>query len=113
MTPPAVGQCREFSLPWQEGGIEGFVVATSTGHYAYLNRCPHTGAPLNWQPEQFLNFDNDMIQCALHGALFRIEDGHCLHGPCQGQALQALPLRYEQGQLVIELEKNKQKDSMC
>lgn len=84
--------------------VEGFVVATAEDCFAYRNSCPHTGAPLNWQPDQFLNYENDMIECALHGARFRIEDGYCLHGPCLGQSLQPLPLRREGALLVIVIE---------
>jgi nitrite reductase/ring-hydroxylating ferredoxin subunit len=45
-----------------------------------------------------------MIQCALHGALFRIEDGYCLYGPCQGASLHPLPLRQEGAVVIIENE---------
>jgi nitrite reductase/ring-hydroxylating ferredoxin subunit len=34
-----------------------------------------------------------MIQCATHGALFLIESGECVAGPCAGQSLQALACR--------------------
>jgi nitrite reductase/ring-hydroxylating ferredoxin subunit len=27
------------------------------------------------------------LLCANHGALFRVEDGFCLRGPCHGQSL--------------------------
>ena len=36
-----------------------------------------------------------MILCATHGALFRIEDGHCLSGPCVGESLTPLPVSIE------------------
>lgn len=102
---PAPGECNEFTVEQgKQKTLEGFVVAAENGFYAYRNRCPHTGAPLNWQPNQFLNYENDMIQCALHGALFRIEDGRCLHGPCMGQSLEHLPLQCEGDMLVIEVE---------
>jgi len=32
-----------------------------------------------------------MLQCATHGALFLIESGECVVGPCAGQFLQPLP----------------------
>lgn len=100
---PAPGESREFTLDdGQAKALEGFVIAAESGFYAYRNRCPHTGAPLNWLPNQFLNYENDMIQCALHGALFRIADGHCLHGPCLGESLESLSLRREGSHLVIE-----------
>lgn len=60
---------------------------------AYVNRCPHTGASLNWQPDQFLDHTGKYIQCSNHDALFRIEDGVCIAGPCIGQSLS--PFRFE------------------
>lgn len=65
--------------------------------YAYENRCPHRGIPLEWQADQFLDASGSLIQCATHGALFLIETGECVTGPCVGQALRALPCR-EDGQ---------------
>ncbi len=61
--------------------------------YAYQNRCPHRGIPLEWQPDQFLDHSNSLIQCATHGALFLIESGECVAGPCSGQSLKPLSCR--------------------
>ena len=58
--------------------------------YAYRNRCPHRGVPLEWQADQFLDNSGSLIQCARHGALFLIESGECVAGPCAGQGLQAI-----------------------
>lgn len=55
--------------------------------FIYENNCPHIGAPLDFEPGQFMNLERDLIQCAMHGALFRIHDGHCVQGPCAGQHL--------------------------
>jgi len=71
--------------------------------FAYHNRCPHTGVNLDWQPNQFLDLSNRYIQCATHGALFRLEDGFCLRGPCVGQYLQALRVVIEGEQVFIEI----------
>lgn len=69
---------------------------------AYLNRCPHTSAPLDWVVGQFLD-DMGHIQCSLHGARFRISDGYCISGPCAGQSLTAVPLTVTaDGELKIE-----------
>lgn len=70
-----------------------FVVRKEGVLAAYRNSCPHTGAPLEWQPDQFLDLDNSYIQCAIHGALFRPEDGYCLRGPCVGASLESLELQ--------------------
>ncbi len=78
-----------------------FVVNKGGAMHAYVNSCPHTGAPLEWMPDQFLDFDNSFIQCAIHGALFRPEDGRCVRGPCVGDALRALPLRVRDGVVMV------------
>ncbi len=55
--------------------------------FIYQNTCPHIGAPLDFEPGRFLNLEKDLIQCAMHGALFTIDDGHCVQGPCMGTHL--------------------------
>jgi nitrite reductase/ring-hydroxylating ferredoxin subunit len=54
---------------------------------AFRNSCPHTGAPMEWKPDQFLDIENEFIQCSLHGALFDTQTGECLRGPCLGAFL--------------------------
>lgn len=71
--------------------------------HVYLNQCPHRGVPLEWQPDQFLDLEKKFIQCATHGALFRIEDGECIAGPCPGETLTAVSNKVEQGQIWVEL----------
>ena len=80
-----------------------FVVRKDEVLAAYRNRCPHTGAPLEWLPNQFFDLDNSFIQCAIHGALFRPEDGYCLRGPCVGQSLESLALEVVDGVLAVVL----------
>jgi nitrite reductase/ring-hydroxylating ferredoxin subunit len=81
--------------------LELFVVRNNGAVYVYENSCPHTGVPLDWMPDQFLDLDKSHIQCATHGALFRIDDGYCIAGPCSGDRLRALPARIEQGNVVL------------
>lgn len=69
--------------------------------WAYENRCPHTGAPLDWRPGQVLSPEGTHIQCALHLAQFRMEDGLCIHGPCVGQFLRAVEVRCEGTWVVL------------
>ena len=78
-----------------------FVVRKDGILAAYRNCCPHTGAPLEWLPDQFLDLDNSFIQCAIHGALFRPEDGYCLRGPCVGQSLEPLALEVVDGRIRV------------
>lgn len=60
---------------------------------AYRNSCPHLGIELNFMPDEFLDTEKRYIHCINHGALFQIEDGLCVFGPCNGQSLTAVPLK--------------------
>lgn len=70
-----------------EGETDIFVIHKNGQFYAYINSCPHTGASLNWQQDQFLDMDKAYIQCSTHDALFDIETGLCISGPCVGDCL--------------------------
>jgi nitrite reductase/ring-hydroxylating ferredoxin subunit len=72
--------------------LDVFVVRRGDSAYGYRNRCPHAGASLDWKPDRFLDPEGSFIDCALHGALFRIEDGRCLRGPCAGEVLPSVCL---------------------
>jgi nitrite reductase/ring-hydroxylating ferredoxin subunit len=74
-----------------------FAVRKANAIYAYWNICPHRGSPLNWSPNQFLSIDQQTIQCAFHGALFEIDSGLCILGPCSGDYLRAIEL-HQNGQ---------------
>ncbi len=93
---------KEFELDTPEGTEYGFVVQRDGEIRAYVNSCPHTGAALNWAPDRFLTKAGDLIMCGVHGAIFRIEDGHCLQGPCEGRDLQAMPVEVEDGQVFVK-----------
>lgn len=90
------------SLQLASGTLEILLVRRGNEVFAYHNRCPHTGVNLEWQPDQFLDLTNRYIQCATHGALFRLEDGFCLRGPCAGQYLKSLRVEIEAGQVFVE-----------
>ena len=85
----AEGQSRGFEIAEEKL----FAVRKDGQMYAYRNRCPHRGVSLEWLPDQFLDTSASLIQCATHGALFLIENGECVAGPCAGQSLHALPCR--------------------
>ena len=92
---------RGFTWLHHEVAMEGFVIRQGGRVTAYVNSCPHTGAPLNWNPDQFLDVEGQFIQCSLHGALFRLEDGVCVHGPCVGQSLQSLRVALKDGVIWV------------
>jgi nitrite reductase/ring-hydroxylating ferredoxin subunit len=82
--------------------LRGFVVRRGGNVHAYVNHCPHAGYPLNWSPDAFLAPDAPLILCAMHGALFEIETGLCLAGPCDGLRLRALPVRVVRGYVMLD-----------
>ena len=94
------GQSRGFALDPDARYADVLVVRTTTGVYAYRNRCPHTGAPMEWEPDQFLDITGTVIQCGIHGALFRVEDGYCVSGPCARQSLRPVAVIERDGWLV-------------
>jgi len=49
---------------------------------AYLNRCAHLPAEMDWQPGEFLDAERQHIVCSMHGATYDPRDGRCLGGPC-------------------------------
>ena len=57
----------------------------------FVNRCPHLGLPLETFPDRFLDALGDTLVCSAHGAHFDAT-GHCLAGPCAGEALVPLEL---------------------
>ena len=94
-------EAKEFLLP--ESQHDGFVINWHGQFYAYLNSCPHTQAALNWVPQQFFDTESEFLQCSLHGALFEIDTGECLRGPCVGAFLEPIPVRVEAGEIRLAL----------
>ena len=86
-----------FPLPGNADDRQLMVIRRGNEVFGYLNDCPHTGGPLDWVPGVFLDIDETYIQCATHDALFRIDDGQCVHGPCAGQHLEPVALECRDG----------------
>jgi len=83
-------ECREFRYGDGDWPFRGFVVHYKNNIYAYQNYCMHAGHQLNWQPNEFLTFDKNQIICASHGAIYDIESGLCVSGPCKGKKLRKI-----------------------
>ena len=92
---------RGFSLRLGEQTLHGFVVQRDGELYAYHNRCPHTGAPLDWVEHRFLDLEQAYIQCAMHDARFEIGSGVCVAGPCPGASLQPIAIAVVKGQVYL------------
>lgn len=79
-----------------------FAVKKDDQIFLYWNRCPHLGTPLEWEEDKFLDQDGALIICSTHGALFQIEGGRCLAGPCKGKHLQKIPFILDNGMVMVE-----------
>ena len=79
-----------------------FAIKKDNLFHIYFNSCPHLGTPLEWQEDQFLDEDRALIRCATHGALFDIESGRCLLGPCKGKSLRKIPFEVHEGIIMID-----------
>lgn len=109
-TPPGVrlapleaiadGAARNFVLQMKAGRFHGFVVRKGDQVFGYLDRCPHMSLPLAQELDDYLSPDSALIACSWHGALFRIEDGACVGGPCVGTRLQHWPVAVHKGVIV-------------
>jgi nitrite reductase/ring-hydroxylating ferredoxin subunit len=93
---------KGFTMGEGDWPLRGFVVRRGGSVHAYVNHCPHAGFPLNWNPDAFLAPDAPLILCAMHGALFEIETGLCLSGPCDGLRLRALSVRVARGYVMLD-----------
>ncbi len=82
------GGSNGFAVHWR-GELLRFMILRRNDHvFVYVNRCPHARLPLDFKPGRFLDLTKTRILCTNHGALFRIEDGFCVSGPCAGTSLQ-------------------------
>ena len=93
--------CHLDDLP--DGGSRGFdpqrsgqdtllVVRRGRRLYGWADVCPHLGTPMAWRKDAYLDAARQHIVCAAHGALFEIDTGQCVLGPCLGDSLTPVPL---------------------
>ncbi|WP_316251070.1 Rieske (2Fe-2S) protein [Sphingomonas sp. JC676] len=94
------GKARNFVLEMRAGRFHGFVVRKGDTVHGYVDRCAHMALPLAQQLDEYLTPDGNLIQCSWHGALYRIEDGLCVGGPCTGARLQPWPVTVHEGSIV-------------
>ena len=94
---------RTLTFRLERGGrrVEGFVVNHEGQIRAWINACPHVGTPLDLWPNEFYSEDGRTLVCSTHGAVFEPVTGYCVAGPCATDSLRPLPLRCEDGTLVV------------
>jgi nitrite reductase/ring-hydroxylating ferredoxin subunit len=112
-TPPGVvlgplaliapGAARSFVVQLRAGRFHGFVVRRGDDVFGYIDRCPHMGLPLARTLDDYLAPSGGLIACGWHGALFEIESGACVGGPCPGARLSPWPVAVVDGAIVTQV----------
>jgi nitrite reductase/ring-hydroxylating ferredoxin subunit len=96
------GPGARFEVAGADGPLAAFAVRVLGGMVrAYVNRCPHMGTELDWQPGDFFEESGLYLVCATHGALFEPATGFCVAGPCRGATLARLAIREDNGQVLL------------
>lgn len=95
------GKGVRFALREGEAEAKGFVVRYDGVARAYVNRCPHAGTELDWQPGEFFEEAGLFLICSTHGALFSPDSGVCIAGPCRGDCLERIAVLEHEGQVII------------
>lgn len=101
------GQAKAYSLSriTERDGARPFsifVVRTvSDQYFGYVNACPHQGTWLNIGEGIFFGEDGKHLRCGRHKAEFDIETGMCVKGPCEGKAIEPIPLVVVDGDVCL------------
>lgn len=98
------GAVRTRQLGHDEDGlpIMALVLRDESGTIvAYRNLCRHLPVPLDGGTGELLSDDRAHLICGTHGATYRLLDGYCVDGPCEGLSLERLYVREEAGDLYV------------
>lgn len=68
----------------------------------FVNRCRHLPISLDAGSREFLDRKRRHLVCNTHGAMYRLDDGVCERGPCEGERLEELPLVERDGSLYVD-----------
>jgi nitrite reductase/ring-hydroxylating ferredoxin subunit len=93
------GGARNYVLRIGEARFHGFVVRRGEAVFGYVDRCPHAGLPLAQELDRYLTPDGALIACSWHGAVFTVEEGACVGGPCAGAKLSPWPVEARDGRI--------------
>jgi nitrite reductase/ring-hydroxylating ferredoxin subunit len=87
----------------RQGVMEpAFVVRFGGQPRAYLNRCAHVPAEMDWQPGEFFDFTRTLLICSMHGAQYFPESGRCYTGPCRNGGLVPLKVIERDGKIILQ-----------
>lgn len=79
-------------------GFSGVILTRMGDHIAaFRNRCPHAGYPLERLDGRLIVQEGRYVICSAHFASFRLEDGACAGGPCNGDGLERVAIEVRDG----------------
>ena len=90
-----------FPIASLAGEEKGFAVRHCGEVRGFVNRCPHLGTELDWEPGEFFDVAGLYLVCSTHGAIFEPKTGLCVAGPCRGASLEPLALREQGGEVFL------------
>ena len=109
------GVLRARLSPGEDGfPRQALVVRDATGLLrAFLNQCRHLPIPLGplraaarrpaaASRDDLLDDAGRHLVCLTHGAMYRVEDGLCVAGPCEGDRLLVLRVSQEGDEIWVE-----------
>lgn len=103
----AVGDAKAFDLAKVDKNGESrpfrIVIIRETPfiYRGYVNVCPHEGVWLNIGTGVFFNSTGQFLKCGKHGAIFRIDTGVCVGGPCEGARLEPVSVMAMSGDVCM------------
>lgn len=100
------GDVRTAQLGYDDDGkpIQALLLRDESGAIvAYRNLCRHLPVPLDGGTGELLSEDGMHLVCGTHGATYRVHDGYCVDGPCEGMALRPLTVRRSDGDLYVSV----------
>jgi len=90
-----------FEIVAAPGEQKGFAIRYMGRVRGYVNRCPHLGTELDWNPGEFFDVGGLYLVCSTHGAIFEPGTGLCVAGPCRGASLEPLAMREHGGRVFL------------
>jgi nitrite reductase/ring-hydroxylating ferredoxin subunit len=92
----------QITVPHPADDQEEVILVKSGGVVqAFLNRCPHAGATLDWGNGRCLEPDGRLL-CSMHGARFDAATGDCVDGPALGRCLERVPIQIDGERILFD-----------
>jgi nitrite reductase/ring-hydroxylating ferredoxin subunit len=93
------GRAVLFDVLLYREAVRAFALRFDGRVVAYVNRCVHVAAEMDWQPGEFLDSSRSFILCSIHGAAYEPANGRCIGGPCGRGRLVAIDVEERGGEV--------------